>query len=138
MIGGTLAEVCEVTVPYDTSAPRGPYSSSAEARGDVTTPSCRLAQDGHSQTHNDATRNSLVGADDFEVLIDEDVMWPADADVVDLICAVAELDDTVDEASLVGSQRGFRRRIRLRSADDRPRSWGVVRRDLTVPLRRRR
>jgi len=32
MIGGTHAEVCEVTLPHDTSAPRGPYSSSAESR----------------------------------------------------------------------------------------------------------
>jgi hypothetical protein len=41
----------------------------------------------------------LVGADDLEVLVDEDVVWPVDANVVDLVLAVAQLHDTVDDAS---------------------------------------
>jgi hypothetical protein len=31
----------------------------------------------------------LVGADDLEVLVDEDVVGPVDADVVDLVLSVA-------------------------------------------------
>jgi hypothetical protein len=49
----------------------------------------------------------LVGADDLEVLVDEDVVGPVDADVVDLVLGVAELDDTVDDAAWVGDQCGF-------------------------------
>jgi len=33
----------------------------------------------------------LLGADDLEVLVDEDVVRPVDADVVDLVVAVAQL-----------------------------------------------
>ena len=44
----------------------------------------------------------LVGADDLEVLVDEDVVRPVDADVVDLVLAVAQLHDTVDHAPGVG------------------------------------
>ena len=73
----------------------------------------------------------LVSADDLEVLVDEDVVRPVDADVVDLVLAVAQLHHTVDDASLVGGQRRFRRLIRGRSADDRSRPLTVVRRDLT-------
>ena len=62
----------------------------------------------------------LVGADDLEVLVDEDVVRPVDADVVDLILAVAQLHNTVDDAPRVGGQRSFRRLIGCRSADDRP------------------
>ena len=40
----------------------------------------------------------LVGADDLEVLVDEDVVRPVDTDVVDLVLAVAQLHDTVDDA----------------------------------------
>ena len=65
-------------------------------------------------------QGALVGADDLEVLVDEDVVRPVDADVVDLVLAVAQLDNTVDDASRVGGQRSFRRLIRCRSADDRP------------------
>jgi hypothetical protein len=43
----------------------------------------------------------LVGADDREVLVDEDVVRPVDADVVDLVLAVAQLHNTVDDAELV-------------------------------------
>jgi len=35
----------------------------------------------------------LVGADDLEVLVDEDVVRPVDADGVDLVVAVAQLHD---------------------------------------------
>src|SRR3989454_9400951 len=80
----------------------------------------------------------LVGADDLEVLVDEDVVRPVDADVVDLVLAVAQLHNTVDDPPGVGGQRGFRRLIRLRSVDDRPRPLGVVRWDLTDLLRRGR
>ncbi len=73
----------------------------------------------------------LVGADDLEVLVDEDVVRPVDADVVGLVLAVAQLHNTVDDAPRVGGQRSFRRLIRCRSADDRPRPLTVVRRDLT-------
>src|SRR6202022_2611317 len=73
----------------------------------------------------------LVGADDLEVLVDEDVVRPVDADVVGLVLAVAQLHNTVDDAPRVGGQCSFRRLIRCRSGDDRPRPFGVVRRDLT-------
>jgi hypothetical protein len=39
----------------------------------------------------------LIGANDIEILVDEDVVRPVDADAVDLVLAVAELHDTVDE-----------------------------------------
>src|SRR6266852_54078 len=80
----------------------------------------------------------LVGADDREVLVDEDVVRPVDADVVDLVLAVAQLDNTVDDAARVGGQRSLRRLIRCRSADDRARPLTVVRRDLTDLLCRGR
>src|SRR3981081_4191452 len=73
----------------------------------------------------------LEGADELEVLADEDVVGPVDADVVGLVLAVAQLYNTVDDAPRVGGQRSFRRLIRCRSADDRPRPLTVVRRDLT-------
>ena len=44
----------------------------------------------------------LVGADHLEVLVDEDVVGPVDADVVDFVLAVAELHDTVDDTTGVG------------------------------------
>jgi hypothetical protein len=47
-------------------------------------------------------RRRLLGADDLEVLVDEDVMRPVDADVVDLVLAVAQLHNTVDDAPRVG------------------------------------
>jgi hypothetical protein len=79
-----------------------------------------------------ATSNTdhSVGADDLEVLADEDVVRPVDADVVDLVVAVAELHNTVDDAPRVGGQRSSRRLVCSRSADDRPRPLSVVRRDL--------
>lgn len=44
----------------------------------------------------------LIGADDLEVLVDEDVVWPVDADVVDLVFAVAQLHNAIDDAPGVG------------------------------------
>src|SRR5436309_15470248 len=80
----------------------------------------------------------LVGADDLEVLVDEDVVRPVDADVVHLVLATAQLHHTVDDAPRVGGQRSFRCFIRRRSADDRPRPLPVVSRDLTDLLLRAR
>src|ERR1039458_5113783 len=62
----------------------------------------------------------LVGADHLEVLVDEDVVWPVDADVVDLVFAVAQLHDAVDNSPGVGRQRSLRRLVGCRSTDDRP------------------
>jgi hypothetical protein len=50
------------------------------------------------------TRLVLVRADDLEALVDEDVVRPVDADVVDLVFAVAELHNPVDDAAWVGGQ----------------------------------
>jgi hypothetical protein len=36
----------------------------------------------------------LLGADDLEVLVDEDVVRPVDADVVDLVVAGTALEET--------------------------------------------
>src|ERR1700692_548143 len=72
----------------------------------------------------------LKGTDDRESLVHEDVVRPVDADVVNLVLAVAQLHNTIDDASWVGGQRSFGRLIRRRSADDRSRPLTVVRRDL--------
>jgi hypothetical protein len=47
-------------------------------------------------------------------------MRPVDADVVDVVLAVAQQDHTVDDGPRVGGQRSFGRVIRRGSADDRP------------------
>ena len=75
----------------------------------------------------------LVAADDLVVLVDEDAVRPVYADVVDLVLAVVQLHDTVDNAPRVGGQ-SFCRLIRCRSADDRPSPLTVVRWDLTDML----
>jgi hypothetical protein len=62
----------------------------------------------------------LVRAHDLEALADEDVMGPVDADVVDLVLAVAQLDHAVDDGARIGGQRRFGRLGRCRSADARP------------------
>src|SRR5271165_3320977 len=72
----------------------------------------------------------VVGADDLEVLVLEDVVGPVDADVVDLVVTVAECYDPVDDAAGVGGQRGFGRLVCGGAADDCARPLGVVRRDL--------
>ena len=43
--------------------------------------------------------SALVGADDLEARVDEDVVGPVDADVVDLVLAVAQLDNAVHDAA---------------------------------------
>jgi hypothetical protein len=82
--------------------------------GQVEGPQCGTCQRAAS------IDTALVGAGDLEVLVDEDVVRPVDADGVDLVIAVAQLHDTVDDASGVGGQRGFRCLSGCRSADDRP------------------
>jgi hypothetical protein len=49
----------------------------------------------------------LVGAEDLEIPIDENVVRSVDADVVDLILAVAQLHHVVDDATVRGP-RGAR------------------------------
>jgi hypothetical protein len=46
------------------------------------------------------------------------VMRPVDADVVDLVLAVAQLHNTVDHAPRVGGQRSLRRLIRSSPTPD--------------------
>lgn len=72
----------------------------------------------------------LLGPDHLEVLVDENVVWPVDADVVNLIFAVTQLHNTVDNASRIGRQRRFRRFVGCRPTDDRPRTLTVTSRDL--------
>jgi N-methylhydantoinase B/oxoprolinase/acetone carboxylase alpha subunit len=91
-----------------------------------------------SAGHFRLKRWRLLGADDLEVLVDEDVVRPVDADVADLVLAVAQLHHAVHDAPRVGGQRSFRCLIRCRAADDRPRPLTVVRRDLTDLLGRGR
>jgi hypothetical protein len=55
------------------------------------------------------------------------VVRPVDADVVNLVLAIAQLHDAVDDSPGVGGQRSFRRAIRRGSADDRSRPLTVVR-----------
>jgi hypothetical protein len=62
----------------------------------------------------------LVSADDGEGPVDEDVVRPVDADEVHFVFAVAQLDDTIDDAARVGGKGSFRCIVRRRSADDRP------------------
>jgi len=73
----------------------------------------------------------LLGTDDFEDPVNEDVVGPVDTDVVDLVFAVAQLDHPVDDAPRIGGQSSFSRLIRRRSTDDRPRPLAVACRDLT-------
>src|ERR1700722_453038 len=59
------------------------------------------------------------------------MVWPVDADVVDLVLAVAQLHDTVDDSSGISRQRSLRCLIGCRPADDCPRTFAVTSRDLT-------
>jgi hypothetical protein len=77
----------------------------------------------------------LVGSEHFEVLADEDVMRPVDADVVDLVSAVAQLDDPIDDAAGIDREGGLRRFACGGAADDRAGALLVVRRDLADRLR---
>src|SRR5438270_13406453 len=85
----------------------------------------------HDRSSWSTSRSTLICADDSEVVVDKDVVRPVDADVVDLVLAVAELHDSVDETARVGGQGGFRCVVRCRSADDRARPLAVARGDLT-------
>src|ERR1700691_1817668 len=76
----------------------------------------------------------VIGADYLEVLVDEDVVRPVDADVVDFVIAVSDCYDPVDDATRIGGQGRFDRLIRGGAADDRPRALLVVRRDLADRL----
>ncbi len=78
-----------------------------------------------------AGRRRLLGPDDLEVLVDEDVVWPVDANCVDVVLAVAQLHNTVDDSPRVGGQRSLRRLVRCCSTDDCPRPLTKARRDLT-------
>jgi len=61
---------------------------------------------------------ALLGADDLEVLVDEDVVGSIDADVVDLVLAIAQLHNSVDDSPRVRGQGSFRRLSCRRSAND--------------------
>src|SRR5712692_1634469 len=112
-------------------APNGPAALSPPRGGEVTQLPLLRRCPKETRMNQRVQEPQLIGADDLEVPVDEDVVRPVDADVVDLVLAVAQLHDTVDDAPRVGGQRSFRRLIRCRSADDRPRPLTVVRRDLT-------
>ena len=71
------------------------------------------------------------GTDHLEARALEDVVGPVDADVVDVVLAVAQLHHPVDDGPRVSSQGGFGRIVRRRAADDRPRPSAPVGRDLT-------
>src|SRR3984957_5132858 len=81
----------------------------------------------------------VVRADDLEGRVDEDLVGPVDADVVDLVIAVAELYDTVDGAAGVDGQRGYGGLVRGGAAGEGSRPLAVVGRDradlLGRPLR---
>jgi hypothetical protein len=72
-----------------------------------------------SRGSRDLVAAQLVGADHFEVLVDEDVVWPIDPDVVNLVFAVAQLHDPVDNSAGVGSQGRLGRLVGGCSAHDR-------------------
>jgi hypothetical protein len=55
-------------------------------------------------TERVSRRRPLLGADDREVLVDEDMVRPVGADGVDVVLAVTQLHDTVDDSSPVGGQ----------------------------------
>src|ERR1700744_2589231 len=83
-------------------------------------------------------RRLVVGTDNGEVPVDEDVVRPVDAYVVDLVVAVAQLHDTIDDASRIGGQRSFRGLIRNSSGGDRALPLRVIRGDLPNLLCRSR
>jgi hypothetical protein len=77
----------------------------------------------------------LIGSEHLEVLADEDVMRPVDPDVVDLVFAVAQPDDTIGDAARIGCKCGLRRLACGGAADDRAGALPVVGRDLADRLR---
>jgi len=54
----------------------------------------------------------LIGAHHFEVVVDEDVVGPVHADVVDFVLAARQLHDTIDDTARVDGQCSFRRLVR--------------------------
>jgi hypothetical protein len=62
-------------------------------------------------------------------------MGPVDPDVVDLVVAVAQPDDTIDDAAWIGCKGGLRCLARGGAADDRAGALLVVGRDLADRLR---
>jgi hypothetical protein len=77
-----------------------------------------------------------LGAEELEVLADEDMVRPADADYVDVVLAAAQQHNTVNGASPVGSHRSGLGLLRRFSGDDLARPGTPVRRDATDPLGR--
>src|ERR1700733_2260222 len=71
----------------------------------------------------------VVRAGDLEVLGDEHVVRPQDADVVHLVVASAQLHHTVNDAAGKDGLRGRYRRVGYYPADQRARTLRVVRRD---------
>ncbi len=55
----------------------------------------------------------LKGVDDLEVLVVEHVVWPADADVLDVVIPVAQLYNTVHDGEAFGGQLGDAARAEL-------------------------
>ena len=70
------------------------------------------------------------GTDDLEARALEDVVRPIDADVMDVVLAVAQLRDSVDYGPRVSGERSFGRFVRCCTADDRPRPRAPISRDL--------
>ena len=79
-------------------------------------------------------RRLVAGADNLEVLVEENMVRPVDAYVVDLVVAVAQFYDSIDDAARIGGQRGFGCFICHRSGGDSALPLGVVRRDLADGL----
>jgi hypothetical protein len=72
----------------------------------------------------------LISADHLEVAVDEDVVRPAHAYVVDLIDSAADLHDAVDDPARICAWCRSGRFVRGRPAGNRARAFGVVRGDL--------
>ena len=66
------------------------------------------------------------------------MMGPVDADVVNVVLAIAQLDDAVDDPTRICSERCFRCLVSGCATDDRPRALAPVRWDLTDLVRRGR
>jgi hypothetical protein len=83
-------------------AARRPCPSSPKRVGRLSTMTDRYFRASGNSTAESAIVTRLLGADDLEVLVDEDVVRPVDADVVDVVVAVAQLHNTVYDAPRVG------------------------------------
>src|SRR5665213_2012929 len=73
----------------------------------------------------------LRGANGCEARGDEYVMRPIHADVMDVVLAVAQQRDTVDDGTRIGGKRSLGRLARRGSADDCALTLTPVRWDLT-------